>query len=69
MKHGYSIMSNRWTDIRGRSLMNFLVNCYVGTMFIKPIDASPYVKIVEKMFELFDSFVEEIGEANVVQSN
>lgn len=49
--------------------MNFFVNCYVGTMFIKSIDASPYVKIVEKMFELFDSFVEEIGEANVVQSN
>ena len=47
--------------------MNFLVNCFVETMFVKSIDTSAYVKAREKMFKLLDSFVEQIGEANVVQ--
>lgn len=67
VKHGCSVMSDGWTDQRGRSLMNFLVNCPAGTMFVKSIDASSYVKTGEKMFELLDSFVEHVGEANVVQ--
>ena len=60
-------MSDGWTDQRGQSLMNFLVNCPTGTMFVKSIDASSYVKTGEKMFELLDSFVGHVGEANVVQ--
>ena len=60
-------MSNGWADQRGQSLMNFLVNCPTGTMFVKSIDASSYVKTGEKMFELLDSFVEHAGEANFVQ--
>ncbi|KAL4288400.1 hypothetical protein AHAS_Ahas19G0282400 [Arachis hypogaea] len=36
-------------------------------MFLKSIDASDYVKTGEKMFELLDGIVEEIGEQNVVQ--
>ena len=60
-------MSDGWTDIKERSLVNFLVNYSRGTMFMKPIDASSMVKTGEKLFELLDSWVEEVGEANVVQ--
>lgn len=36
-------------------------------MFIESIDASSYAKDRKKMFELFNSFVKWIGEANIVQ--
>ena len=36
-------------------------------MFVKSIDASSFMKTEEKTFELLDTFVEQIGEANVVQ--
>ncbi|XP_015932601.1 uncharacterized protein LOC107458900 [Arachis duranensis] len=66
-KYGCSIMSDAWTDKRQRSIINFLVNSPAGTMFLKSIDASDYVKTGEKLFELLDDVVEEIGEHNVVQ--
>ncbi|XP_057756371.1 uncharacterized protein LOC130975625 [Arachis stenosperma] len=66
-KYGCSIMSDAWTDKRQISIINFLVNSPVGIMFLKSIDASDYVKIGKKLFELFDDVVEEIGEHNVVQ--
>ncbi|KAL2328047.1 hypothetical protein Fmac_021474 [Flemingia macrophylla] len=64
---GCSIMSNGWTDRKQRSIINFLVNSSSGTMFLKSVDASDYVKTGEKIFELLDSIVDEIGEENVVQ--
>ena len=60
-------MSDGWTYRKERSWMNFLVNSSIGTMFMKSIDASSMVKMGEKLFELLDSLVEEVGEANVVQ--
>ena len=36
-------------------------------MLVKSIDASSFMKTGEKTFELLDAFVEQIGEANVVQ--
>ncbi|KAG5003386.1 hypothetical protein JHK82_027399 [Glycine max] len=49
------------------TLINFLVNCSLGTQFVKSVDASEYMKTSQKIFELLDSFVEEIGEKNVIQ--
>ena len=66
-KVGCTVMADGWTDRRNRTLINFLVNSPKGTMFIESIDASSYVKDGKKMFELFDNFVDRIGEANVGQ--
>ncbi|XVE61824.1 hypothetical protein DITRI_Ditri06bG0070300 [Diplodiscus trichospermus] len=66
-KYGFSIMADGWTDKKNRTLINFLVNSPRGLVFLESIDASDYAKIGEKMFELFDKFVERVGEANVVQ--
>ncbi|GJW35574.1 uncharacterized protein Tco_0058494 [Tanacetum coccineum] len=41
-KYGCSIMSDFWTDGKGRSLINFLVNCPTGTIFLKSTDASEH---------------------------
>ena len=66
-KTGCSIMVDGWTDKKGRTLLNFLVNCPKGTMFVESIDASSYSKDAEKLFQLIGKFVEQIGEVNVVQ--
>ena len=36
-------------------------------MFVQSIDAPSMIKTGEKMFELFDKWVEQVGEENVIQ--
>ncbi|KAI5440572.1 hypothetical protein KIW84_010160 [Lathyrus oleraceus] len=60
-------MSDGWTDRKGRTLINFLANCSAGTMFVKNVDVSDYGKSGDKLAGLLDTFVEEMGEQNVVQ--
>ena len=56
-----------WTDRKGRTLLNFLVQCPKGTMFIKSVDASTHVKDTTLLCELMDGFIQEIGLQHVVQ--
>ena len=55
---GVSIMSDGWKDIRGRQLINFLVNNPHGTVFLKSINASDVVKDYTLLFNLLDSVFE-----------
>ncbi|KAJ0757892.1 putative transcription factor/ chromatin remodeling BED-type(Zn) family [Helianthus annuus] len=64
---GVSLLSDGWSDMRNRSLINFLVNNQYGTVFLKTVDASDCVKDANKIFELLDGVVEEIEEDVVVQ--
>jgi hypothetical protein len=66
-KYGCSLMSDGWTDRKDRTLINFLVNCPTGTMFLESIDASSYVKTRGKNFELLDGMVDKVREHNVIQ--
>ena len=66
-KNGCSIMSEGWADIKGRTLVNILVNYSKGTMFMESIDASSMIKTEEKIFELLDKWVDQVDEENVVQ--
>jgi hypothetical protein len=54
-------MSYGWTDGKGRSILNILVNCPNGTMFIKSVDASANTKYAQLLCELLDSCIREIG--------
>ncbi|CAH1447458.1 unnamed protein product [Lactuca virosa] len=45
----------------------FFVNSPSGTVFVKSIDTSSFAKDANKLFEMLNSIVEEIGEENVVQ--
>ncbi|XP_020090213.1 uncharacterized protein LOC109711517 isoform X2 [Ananas comosus] len=67
VKTGCTIMCDGWKDRRERTLINFLANSPMGTVFIESIDASNYTKTGEEMFKLLDSMVERIGEVNVIQ--
>ncbi|XP_049933220.1 uncharacterized protein LOC126409983 [Nymphaea colorata] len=60
-------MSDGWTDTRSRTLVNFLVYCTKGTMFLKSLDLSGVPKTTETLFNVFDNVVQEVGPANIVQ--
>ena len=53
---GCTVMSDGWTDDKGRSLINFLVQCTRGTMFVKSVDASARIKDATLLCELMDGF-------------
>ena len=64
---GCTIISDEWTDQRGRTIINFVVTCTKGTMFLKSTNASAHVKDAHLIFTLLADVVEEVGVANVVQ--
>eukprot|EP00253_Pinus_taeda_P006025 PITA_06025 len=64
---GCTVMSDGWTDQKGRTLLNFLVSCLKGTMFMKSVDASAHIKDARTLCELLDIFMQEVGPSNVVQ--
>jgi hypothetical protein len=64
---GCIVMFDGWTDGKGRTLLNFLVHCPKGTMFIKSVDASAHVKDAALLCKLLHGFIEEIGAHHVVQ--
>jgi hypothetical protein len=60
-------ISDGWTDGKGRTLINFLVHCPRGTMFMKYVDASANVKDATLLFDLLDGFIQEVGLQHIVQ--
>jgi len=50
-----------------KTLLNFLVHCPKGTLFIKSMNASAHIKDASLVCELLDGFVWEIGVQNVMQ--
>lgn len=64
---GCTIMTDAWTDKRGRGVMNLVVHSAYGVVFLKSVDCSDVRKDGKMIFELVDGCVEEIGEKNVIQ--
>lgn len=64
---GCSIMSDFWTDGKGRSIINFLVNCPQGTIFLKSIDASDKIKDKDLIVEMVNEVIKDVGEENILQ--
>ncbi|XP_026451616.1 uncharacterized protein LOC113351923 [Papaver somniferum] len=64
---GCTIMADGWKDTSNRSLINFLVDCPKGTVFLKSVDASDMVKTGENLFNFLKEMVEIVGEQHVVQ--
>ena len=63
---GCTLMANGLTDTRHRSLINFLVYCPRGIVFVKLVDASEIVKSTRNLFKLFDEEVKWVGPKNIV---
>ncbi|XP_035540211.1 uncharacterized protein LOC118344202 [Juglans regia] len=64
---GCSLMADGWTNQKQQSIINFLVYCPKGTMFLKSVDTSGLRKDAETLFNIFDEVVQEIGAENLVQ--
>ncbi|XP_028788807.1 uncharacterized protein LOC114744828 [Neltuma alba] len=63
---GCTIMAGGWQDQRNRQLINFLVYCPRGIVFIKSVDASDIVKDAQTLCNLFLEMVAFVGVDNVV---
>ncbi|PKI44254.1 hypothetical protein CRG98_035328 [Punica granatum] len=65
---GCTIMADGWTDQCRRTLINFLVYCPKGTVFLKSVDALDASKTGEMLYKLFREVVLFVGQENVVHS-
>jgi len=65
--NGCIVMTDAWTDKRGRGVMNLVVHSAYGVCFLDSVDCSAVKKDGRYIFELVDRCIEEIGVQNVVQ--
>ncbi|KAE8719669.1 peroxisome bioproteinsis protein 12 [Hibiscus syriacus] len=65
-KSGCTIMADGWTDQRQRTLINFLVYCPTGVVFVKSVDASDVIKDAKTLCGLFSEVVEWVGAEHIV---
>ncbi|KAF6169527.1 hypothetical protein GIB67_042737 [Kingdonia uniflora] len=49
-----------WTDGKGRTFINFLVNSLKGTVFLKSIDGSAHIHDAELIYKMLKDVIEEI---------
>ena len=57
-------MSDGWKNNRQRTLINFLVYCPQGVMFVKFIDVSDIMKDATNLFQLFNEKIEWVDPIN-----
>jgi len=65
--NGCTVMTDAWTDKRGRGVMNLVVHSAYGVCFLDSVDCSAVKKDGRYIFELVAKCIEEIGVQNVVQ--
>uniref|UniRef100_J3MSA6 DUF659 domain-containing protein n=1 Tax=Oryza brachyantha TaxID=4533 RepID=J3MSA6_ORYBR len=65
--YGCTLMSDGWTDRRGRHLINFLVNSMEWTYFLESVDASSEAHDATMLADLLEKRIEIIGKDKVVQ--
>lgn len=68
-RYGCTILSDGWTDIRRRSVINILVSCPLGTVFLRGVDATRGGGPItgEFIWEAVREVIAEIGVEHVVQ--
>ncbi|CAO2045269.1 unnamed protein product [Urochloa humidicola] len=64
---GVSVVSDGWSDVQRRPLLNFLAVTEDGPMFLRAINTEGEVKRKEYIAEKMLAVIEEIGSQNVVQ--
>ncbi|XP_073036746.1 uncharacterized protein [Primulina eburnea] len=65
--NGCSIMIDGWSDRKRRSIINFCVNCKLGTAFISSKEASNEAHTAKYLFEYVTACIDRVGAKNVVQ--
>ncbi|XP_057999043.1 uncharacterized protein LOC110673033 [Hevea brasiliensis] len=67
LEKGVSIVSDGWSDLQRRPLINFMVVSESGPMFIKSVDCSGEVKDKQFIANLLKEVIDEVGHQKVVQ--
>ena len=67
VQSGVSIISDGWKDCRNRPLINVIVVCPKGAMFLKAVDCEGQVKDAEFISRILIDAIESVGPDNVVQ--
>ncbi|XP_013588957.1 PREDICTED: uncharacterized protein LOC106297221 [Brassica oleracea var. oleracea] len=66
-REGCSVMTDAWTDMKRRSIMNLCVNSRGGTCFLSSKDTSKDSHTGEYIFKYIDQWIEDIGAEKIVQ--
>ncbi|ESQ50174.1 hypothetical protein EUTSA_v10002323mg [Eutrema salsugineum] len=64
---GCSVMTDSWTDMKRRSIMNLCVNSRGGTCFLSSKDTSKDSHTGEYIFKYIDGCIKELGAKRIVQ--
>eukprot|EP01018_Ginkgo_biloba_P009952 Gb_24212 [translate_table: standard] len=64
---GVSIVSDGWTDARNRPLINMIVVCPKGSMFLNAMDCNGELKDATFIANILINAIESVGPSNVVQ--
>ncbi|KAG9143261.1 hypothetical protein Leryth_010189 [Lithospermum erythrorhizon] len=64
---GCSILLDGWTDSKGRDLVNVLVDCPSGAIYLRSVDLSSLIGDVNAIQGLLEDILEDVGLDNVVQ--
>ncbi|KAK6919875.1 HAT, C-terminal dimerization domain [Dillenia turbinata] len=64
---GCSIVLDGWVDKKGRKLVNFLVDCPKGVIYLQSSDISDLVGDVDGLLLFFEGVIKEVGFENVIQ--
>ena len=65
-KTGCTLMTDGWTDQKRRTLINFLVYCPKGTIFLKSVDVSNVSKTARLLHRLFKEVILYVGVENIM---
>lgn len=64
---GCTILMDEWVDGNDRCLINFLVDCPDGLVYLRSADISDITGNTVALQNLLDGVIEEVGQQNVVQ--
>lgn len=65
-KMGCTIVTDAWTDRRGRSLMNLCVNSELGTCFLRVVNGSADTHSAEYILQFVENGIKDVGVENVL---
>jgi hypothetical protein len=65
-KTGCTLITDGWTDEKRRTLINFLVYCPKGTVFLKTLNVSDISKTARLLHQLFREVVLYVGVENIM---
>lgn len=64
---GCTIVSDGWSNVQRRPLINIMVVCPRGECFMKAIDSSGEIKSGQFICNIISEVIEQVGQQNVVQ--